>query len=98
MPRRSSTGSSCITLVSSIVMSPSDSVIRRLTSFIAVVLPPPDGPIRTQISPAGAPGQAAAPPRGGGGVEIPARRPTPPAIPLRDVVEDDLRRIGPQSH
>src|SRR3954447_26564175 len=34
-------------------MSPSVIEIRRLTIFIAVVLPPPDGPTSTQISPAG---------------------------------------------
>src|SRR6266516_7689759 len=34
-------------------MSPSLISFRRLTIFIAVVLPPPDGPTRTQISPAG---------------------------------------------
>ena len=34
-------------------MSPSVMSIRRLTIFIAVVLPLPDGPISTQISPAG---------------------------------------------
>src|SRR2546430_4051821 len=37
----------------SMVMSPSVMSIRRLTIFIAVVLPPPDGPTSTQISPAG---------------------------------------------
>ena len=35
------------------VMSPSVIEISRLIIFIAVVLPPPDGPMRTQISPAG---------------------------------------------
>ena len=34
-------------------MSPLVSGISRLTSLSAVVLPPPDGPTRTQISPAG---------------------------------------------
>src|SRR5262249_31703292 len=37
----------------SIVMSPPDIGIRRFTSLSAVVLPQPEGPIRTQISPAG---------------------------------------------
>ena len=37
----------------SIVMSPDVRSISRLTSFIAVVFPLPDGPMRTQISPAG---------------------------------------------
>ena len=37
----------------SIVMSPSVIEISRLTIFIAVVLPPPEGPTSTQISPAG---------------------------------------------
>ena len=34
-------------------MSPSVIEIRRLTIFMAVVLPQPEGPIRTQISPGG---------------------------------------------
>ena len=34
-------------------MSPSVMSIRRLTIFIAVVLPLPEGPMSTQISPAG---------------------------------------------
>ncbi len=42
-----------MTLVPSIRMSPPESSIRRLTSFSAVVLPPPEGPTSTQISPAG---------------------------------------------
>ena len=41
MPRRSSVRSSDLTLVPSIVMSPSVIEMRRLTIFIAVVLPPP---------------------------------------------------------
>ena len=53
MPRRSSERSSERTLVPSIRMSPSVIEISRLTIFIAVVLPPPDGPTSTQISPAG---------------------------------------------
>jgi hypothetical protein len=40
-------------LLPPIRMSPDVMSIRRLTIFIAVVLPPPDGPTRTQISPAG---------------------------------------------
>ena len=53
MPRRSSVFSSALTLVPSIVMSPSVIEISRLIIFIAVVLPPPEGPMRTQISPDG---------------------------------------------
>ena len=53
MPRRSWVSSSWRTLRPSIVMSPSVIVIRRLTIFSAVVLPHPDGPISTQISPGG---------------------------------------------
>jgi hypothetical protein len=34
-------------------MSPSVIEIRRLTIFMTVVLPAPDGPITTQMSPAG---------------------------------------------
>src|SRR5437868_10028191 len=34
-------------------MSPSSNETSRLTSFSAVVLPPPDGPTRTQNAPAG---------------------------------------------
>src|SRR5438105_3285009 len=37
----------------SIVISPCSKSISRLTSFIAVVLPAPEGPTSTQISPAG---------------------------------------------
>src|SRR3954449_10048650 len=40
-------------LVPSIRMSPESSSISRLTSFIAVVFPAPDGPTRMQISPDG---------------------------------------------
>ena len=40
-------------LVPSIRMSPSVSSIMRFTSRSAVVLPQPDGPTSTQISPAG---------------------------------------------
>jgi hypothetical protein len=40
-------------LCPSIVMSPSVIEIRRLTIRIAVLFPPPDGPMSTQISPAG---------------------------------------------
>src|SRR5687767_2679022 len=53
MPRRSSVFSSALTLVPSIVMSPEVIEISRLIIFMAVVLPPPDGPMSTQISPAG---------------------------------------------
>ena len=41
------------TLRPSIVMSPLLMGIKRFTILSAVVLPPPEGPIRTQISPAG---------------------------------------------
>ena len=51
--RRSSVSSSERTLRPSIVMSPSSKSIRRLTIFMAVVLPAPDGPTSTQMSPAG---------------------------------------------
>src|SRR3954465_9130539 len=40
-------------LFPSIRMSPESSSISRLTSFIAVVFPAPEGPTRMQISPAG---------------------------------------------
>ncbi len=40
-------------LVPSMRMSPLVSEMSRLTSRSAVVLPPPDGPTSTQISPAG---------------------------------------------
>src|SRR5438034_4246544 len=53
MPRRSSIVSRLRTLRPPIVMSPSEMSISRLTIFIAVVLPPPEGPTSTQISPAG---------------------------------------------
>ena len=53
MPRRRSVTSSELMLVPSIRMSPLVSSISRFTSFSAVVLPPPEGPTSTQISPAG---------------------------------------------
>ena len=53
MPRRSSVGSNEPTLVPLIRMSPSVMSMSRLTIFIAVVLPPPDGPTSTHRSPAG---------------------------------------------
>ena len=53
MPRRSSVGSSVRTLRPSMRTSPDVSSTSRLTSFIAVVLPPPEGPTSTQICPAG---------------------------------------------
>src|SRR5919199_1575602 len=53
MPRRSSTSGRLRTLRPSMRMSPESNGIRRLTSFSAVVLPPPDGPTRTQNVPAG---------------------------------------------
>src|SRR5919108_797867 len=53
MPRRSWVSSSERTLWPSIVISPSEIEIRRFTIFSAVVLPHPDGPISTQISPGG---------------------------------------------
>ena len=60
-------------------MSPLVSGMRRLTSLSAVVLPPPDGPTSTQISPAGTVSDSsstAAAPR--------------PGVDLRRVVEDEL--------
>src|SRR4051812_33484816 len=97
-----------MTLVPSIVMSPSVRVISRLTSFMAVVLPPPEGPISTQISPAGirrlrssTAGGAhppAAPPRGDPRARVGGGGWRRPAVALGDVVEDDLRRVGPQTH
>src|ERR671910_154753 len=60
MPRRSSVFSSALTLVPSIVMSPSVIEISRLIIFMAVVLPPPEGPMSTQISRAGIVGNALA--------------------------------------
>ena len=53
MPRRSCAVSIALTLLPSIVMSPSVIGISRLTILSAVVLPHPDGPISTQISPLG---------------------------------------------
>jgi len=53
MPRRSCEVSSALTLLPSIVMSPSVIGISRLTIFSAVVLPHPEGPISTHISPLG---------------------------------------------
>ena len=53
MRRRSSTAGSDMTSSPSIVMRPEVGSIRRLIIFIVVVLPQPDGPTRTQISPAG---------------------------------------------
>ena len=53
MPRRSSAAGRARTLTPSIRMSPSLSSIMRFTSLSAVVLPQPDGPTSTQISPAG---------------------------------------------
>ena len=53
IPRRSSVTSSARTLRSPIRMSPSLMSIRRLTIFMAVVFPAPEGPTRQQIAPAG---------------------------------------------
>src|SRR3954453_3965370 len=53
MPRRSSVRGSCSMLRPSILISPESNGIRRLTIFSAVVLPPPEGPTRTQNAPAG---------------------------------------------
>src|SRR5260370_687068 len=53
MPRRSCEIPVALTLLPSIVMSPPVIGISRLTIFNAVVLPHPEGPIRTQISPLG---------------------------------------------
>jgi hypothetical protein len=52
MSRRSSLTERSCTLWPSISTSPSVISIIRLTSRIAVVLPHPDGPTSTQISPA----------------------------------------------
>ena len=60
-------------------MSPSSMSMRRLTSFIAVVFPAPEGPTRQQISPAGI-GQRKVLDCGGAAARI----------ALRHVVEDDL--------
>src|SRR3954451_22677856 len=53
MPRRSSAGLLLLTLSPPRRMSPEVMSISRLTIRIAVVLPQPDGPTSTQISPAG---------------------------------------------
>ena len=53
MSRRSVVTSSDVMLVPPIRMSPEVGSMSRLTSFIAVVLPPPDGPTRQHVSPAG---------------------------------------------
>src|SRR5262245_34573941 len=53
MSRRRLVASTDRTLRLPIRMSPSVNSISRLTSFIAVVLPPPDGPTRQQMAPAG---------------------------------------------
>ena len=61
------------------VMSPSVMSIRRLTIFIAVVFPPPEGPTSTQISPAGTTSDREF--DGGLGTT---------RVALRDVVEDEF--------
>src|SRR5215210_1622099 len=53
MSRRSSAALRSLTLLPSTRMSPSVMSIMRLTIRIAVVLPQPEGPTSTQISPAG---------------------------------------------
>ena len=53
MPRRSSTAGRLMTSRPSIVIRPLVGSMSRFTIFIVVVLPQPDGPTRTQISPAG---------------------------------------------
>ena len=53
MRRRSSTAGRLATSSPPIVMRPLVGSISRLTIFMLVVLPQPDGPTRTQISPAG---------------------------------------------
>src|SRR4051794_39617679 len=53
MSRRSSAGLRSLTLWPSTKMSPSVMSIIRLTIRMAVVLPQPEGPTSTQISPAG---------------------------------------------
>ena len=63
----------------SIRMSPSSNGISLLTSFSAVVLPPPDGPTSTQKQPAGIVER-----------EIVQRRGVATRVVLRHVVEDDL--------
>ena len=60
-------------------MSPSLMSIRRLTIFIAVVLPAPDGPTRQQISPAGTVS-----------VEVVDGGLRAARIALRHMIEDDL--------
>ena len=50
--RRSSTAGRDATSSPSIVIRPEVGSTRRLTIFMVVVLPHPDGPTRTQISPA----------------------------------------------
>ncbi len=52
MRRRSSTAGSPATSSPSIVIRPPVGSISRLIIFMVVVLPQPDGPTRTQISPA----------------------------------------------
>src|SRR3990170_2885649 len=51
MLRLSFTGSCFMTSVPSTVIDPDDGSIRRLIIFIVVVLPHPDGPTRTTVSP-----------------------------------------------
>ena len=68
-------------------MSPSVIEISRLIIFIAVVLPPPDGPIRTQISPAGMVSDRSS---------IAGPRAVP--VALGDVIELDLGGAGAVFH
>src|SRR4051812_10492343 len=53
IPRRSSVTGSSVTSRPSIRISPESNGISRLTILSAVVLPPPDGPTRTQNVPEG---------------------------------------------
>ena len=63
----------------SIRMSPESNGISRLTILSAVVLPPPDGPTRTQNVPAGISSD-----RSSSAARVASR------VALRHVVEDDL--------
>ena len=79
MPRRSSVSGSSSMFRPSILISPESNGISRLTILSAVVLPPPDGPTRTQ--------NAA---RRDLERQVVDRGRVPARVPLRHVVEDDL--------
>ena len=85
MPRRSSAGSRSRTERPSSRMSPLVSSIIRLTRRIAVVLPQPDGPTRTQMRPAGTSKERSW-----------IAGSLAPGVALLDVVEDQRRglRVG----